>query len=71
MWSQLNFQPPAIRVAAHQIRNDATAKKGGELLVLRSKPNVDGGVPGDRVQQRKWPRTVAATGYRGKSLRSQ
>jgi hypothetical protein len=46
------FQPHAIRDAAHLIRNDATAKKGGELLILRSKPNVDGGVPGDRVRRK-------------------
>jgi len=57
------FQPHAIRMAAHQNRNDATAKKGGELLNLRSKPNVDGGVPGDRVRVAGRPGTVAEPGY--------
>jgi hypothetical protein len=54
-----------VRGAAHQLRNDATAKKGGELcLVKRSKPNVDGGVPGDRVQ-RKMTRERSLTLHMG------
>jgi hypothetical protein len=32
MWSRKNSQPIALRDAAHSFRNDATAKKGGELL---------------------------------------
>jgi hypothetical protein len=76
MWSRKNSQPLALRDAAHQFRNDATAKKGGELLETfcffgRSKPNVDGGVPGGPRSPEHEPGTVAECAYRRKSLISQ